>query len=115
MISTPDRRRIVELINTARRSGARLAPACKVARIDPRTYQEVERFRVSLQYEDSEGVLDKIASGNADQSNMLIALGQNCSFTKLLNAKPLTPISQAGSNSPAVWLMTVARLAMNEW
>lgn len=34
--------------------------------IDPRTYQEVERFRVSLQYEDSEGVLDKIASGNAD-------------------------------------------------
>ena len=39
MISTPDRRRIVALINTARRNGARLAPACKVARIDPRTYQ----------------------------------------------------------------------------
>lgn len=43
MISTPDRRRIVELINTARRSGARLAPACKVAQIDPRTYQRWTR------------------------------------------------------------------------
>ena len=39
MISTPDRRRIVKLINDARRAGARLAPACKVARIDARTYQ----------------------------------------------------------------------------
>ncbi len=33
------------------------------AATDPRTYEEVERFRVTLQYEDSEGVLDKIASG----------------------------------------------------
>lgn len=39
MISTPDRRRIVTLINTARRDGARLAPACRVACIDVRTYQ----------------------------------------------------------------------------
>jgi transposase InsO family protein len=39
MISTPDRRRIVKLIDNARRDGARLAPACKVARIDVRTYQ----------------------------------------------------------------------------
>ncbi len=30
---------------------------------DPRTYKTVRRFRVSLQYEDSEGVLEKIASG----------------------------------------------------
>jgi hypothetical protein len=35
------------------------------AATDPRTYEEVERFRVTLQYEDSEGVLDKIASGGA--------------------------------------------------
>jgi hypothetical protein len=34
------------------------------AATDPRTFEEVERFRVSLQYEDSEGVLDKIASGS---------------------------------------------------
>jgi len=47
------------------------APASKVldsqiadAAIDPRTFEEVERFRISLQYEDSEGVLDKIASGS---------------------------------------------------
>lgn len=39
MISTPDRRRIVMLIDTARRDGARLAPACKVVEIDVRTYQ----------------------------------------------------------------------------
>jgi len=32
------------------------------AATDLRTYEEVERFRVTLQYEDSEGVLDKIAS-----------------------------------------------------
>jgi hypothetical protein len=34
------------------------------AALDPRTYEEIERFRVTLQYQDSEGVLDKIASGN---------------------------------------------------
>ncbi|TKB24947.1 hypothetical protein FCL47_17040 [Desulfopila sp. IMCC35006] len=39
MISTPDRRRIVTLIDTARQAGARLAPACKVVEIDVRTYQ----------------------------------------------------------------------------
>ena len=32
---------------------------------DPRTFKTVQRFRVILQYEDSEGVLDKIASGSA--------------------------------------------------
>lgn len=31
------------------------------AATDPRTYEEVERYRVSLQYEDSHGVLEKIA------------------------------------------------------
>ena len=30
---------------------------------DPRTYEEVERSRLALQYEDSDGVLEKIASG----------------------------------------------------
>ena len=39
MISTPDRRKIIVLINYARRDGARLAPACQVACIDVRTYQ----------------------------------------------------------------------------
>jgi len=34
------------------------------AATDPRTYEEVDRFRVTLQYEDSEGVLDRIASGD---------------------------------------------------
>ena len=34
------------------------------AAIDPRTYVEIDRFRVTLQYQDSEGVLDKIASGS---------------------------------------------------
>ena len=33
MISTADRRKTVVLINTARRDGARLAPACQVAGI----------------------------------------------------------------------------------
>lgn len=33
------------------------------AATDPRTYAEVERYRVTLQYEDSAGVLEKIASG----------------------------------------------------
>jgi len=34
------------------------------AAIDPRTYAEVERYRVTLQYEDSDGVLEKIAAGS---------------------------------------------------
>jgi hypothetical protein len=46
---------------------------------------------------------------------MLIALGQKTSLTKLRNAKPLLPISQAGSSDPATWLMAVARLATYEW
>ena len=33
------------------------------AALDPRTYREVERFRVALLYEDSRGVLERIASG----------------------------------------------------
>lgn len=33
------------------------------AATDPRTFQEVERYRVVLQYEDSAGVLEKIAGG----------------------------------------------------
>lgn len=33
------------------------------AATDPRTYEEVERYRVALQYEDSAGVLEKIAGG----------------------------------------------------
>ncbi|MFZ5899573.1 MAG: DUF262 domain-containing protein [Bacillota bacterium] len=40
------------------------------AAIDPRTFREVERFRVTLQYEDSQGVLDKIASGNTPISKI---------------------------------------------
>jgi hypothetical protein len=32
--------------------------------IDPRSYTEVERYRVTLQYEDSAGVLEKVAGGN---------------------------------------------------
>lgn len=32
--------------------------------IDPRSYTEVERYRVTLQYEDSAGVLEKVASGD---------------------------------------------------
>lgn len=39
MISTPDRRRTVELIEKARKAGARLIPACKIAGISARTYQ----------------------------------------------------------------------------
>jgi len=34
------------------------------AATDPRTYEEVERYRVSLQYEDSHGVLEKIAKAD---------------------------------------------------
>jgi len=33
------------------------------AATDPRTYEEVERYRVALQYEDSAGVLEKVAGG----------------------------------------------------
>ena len=32
--------------------------------IDPRSYTEVERYRVTLQYEDSAGVLEKVAGGD---------------------------------------------------
>jgi hypothetical protein len=39
MISAPDRRRTVMLINEAREAGARLEPACKVVGICSRTYQ----------------------------------------------------------------------------
>lgn len=39
MISAPDRRQTVALIDTARDSGARLAPACQLAGISVRTYQ----------------------------------------------------------------------------
>ena len=39
MISVPDRRKAVELINGARGAGARLAPACTVVGITARTYQ----------------------------------------------------------------------------
>ena len=39
MISAPDRRKTVELINEAREAGARLEPACRVVGICSRTYQ----------------------------------------------------------------------------
>jgi len=39
MISTPDRRKTVMLINNTHQNGARLAPACQVAGISVRTYQ----------------------------------------------------------------------------
>lgn len=39
MISVPDRRKIVELINKACNAGARLASACKIVGITARTYQ----------------------------------------------------------------------------
>lgn len=39
MISKPDRRKTVELIEMARKSGARLIPACQVLKISARTYQ----------------------------------------------------------------------------
>jgi transposase InsO family protein len=39
MISEPDRRQTIELIETARRDGARLIPACQVLKISVRTYQ----------------------------------------------------------------------------
>ncbi|MCH4565489.1 IS3 family transposase [Halomonas sp. EGI 63088] len=43
MISTPDRRHAVELINEARNAGARLEPACEVLGITPRTHQRWTR------------------------------------------------------------------------
>lgn len=43
MISDPDRRKTVELIDKARKSGARLIPACKVVGISSRTYQRWTR------------------------------------------------------------------------
>jgi len=39
MISAPDRRKTVMLINEAREAGARLEPACRVVGICSRTYQ----------------------------------------------------------------------------
>jgi putative transposase len=39
MISEPDRRQTIELIETARRDGTRLIPACQVLKISARTYQ----------------------------------------------------------------------------
>jgi transposase-like protein len=43
MISAPDRRRAVELIEEARKSGARLEPACRELGITARTYQRWTR------------------------------------------------------------------------
>ncbi len=53
------------------------------AATDPRTYEEVERFRVSLQYEDSEGVLDKIASGSMSLKDIT---GKTASVRNILSA-----------------------------
>jgi transposase InsO family protein len=39
MISVPDRRKTIELIEMAREAGARLIPACQVLKISARTYQ----------------------------------------------------------------------------
>jgi len=39
MISEPDRRKTIELIETVREAGARLIPACQVLEISVRTYQ----------------------------------------------------------------------------
>ena len=39
MISAPDRRHAVELIDEARSNGARLEPSCRELKITPRTYQ----------------------------------------------------------------------------
>ena len=39
MISVPDRRKTIELIEMAREAGARLIPACQVLEISARTYQ----------------------------------------------------------------------------
>lgn len=43
MISEPDRRKTIELIETARECGARLIPACQVLEISARTYQRWTR------------------------------------------------------------------------
>jgi len=43
MISEPDRRKTVELIETARKAGARLIPACQTLAITARTYQRWTR------------------------------------------------------------------------
>jgi len=43
MISEPDRRQTIELIEAARRDGARLIPACQVLKISARTYQRWTR------------------------------------------------------------------------
>ena len=39
MISVPDRRQAVELIDEARKGGARLEPACRLIGLTVRTYQ----------------------------------------------------------------------------
>ena len=39
MISAPDRRHAVELIDEARENGARLEPACRELKLTARTYQ----------------------------------------------------------------------------
>ena len=39
MISVPDRRQAVELIDEARKGGARLEPACRLTGLTVRTYQ----------------------------------------------------------------------------
>jgi uncharacterized protein with ParB-like and HNH nuclease domain len=52
------------LQDTGAQSSKVLDSQIAAAATDPRTYEEIDRFRVSLQYQDSEGVLDKIASGN---------------------------------------------------
>jgi hypothetical protein len=40
------------------------------AATDPRTYVEVERYRVTLQYEDSAGVLEKVAGGDTQLADI---------------------------------------------
>lgn len=40
------------------------------AATDPRTYEEIERYRVTLQYEDSAGVLENIASGQLNRDEI---------------------------------------------
>jgi len=60
-----------------------LAAQIAYAAIDPRSFHEVEKYRVTLQYEDSDGVLEKIATDNtqvdaiaettASVSNILLA------------------------------------------
>jgi len=45
MISAPDRRRAVELIDEARKSGTRLEPACGELGITARTYHALDQKR----------------------------------------------------------------------